>query len=183
MPSVLAGFRNCQHHIPAHYREAAGEPLLVFKYDDSIGRRWVNTKKYADLSEDAMDAICTSGCNCHFIDARFKHGGHLLTASPLISPNSRLQHMARMGKKYRPSPYPGTYTSATRQEVQSTLRGPIIAHAASVERKVGMRNCMSAWTHHVLQALDAALHAAPEHCALLGVYPTLHRIGRICIVF
>ena len=78
--------RDCQPHIPAHYRETAGQPLLVFKYDRPIGRQWINTKKYADLPKEAMTIICRADCNCHLIPEHFKKDGHLLTTSPDLCP-------------------------------------------------------------------------------------------------
>ena len=105
--------RECQPHIPVHYRETAGEPLLVFKYDRPIGRQWINTKKYADLSKEAMTIMCQTDCNCHLIPGRFKKDGHLLTTSPELLPSLRVQKLASMGSKYRPSPYPGEFNSTT----------------------------------------------------------------------
>ncbi len=51
-----------QPHILVHDRETAGEPLLVFKYDRPSGRQWINTKKYADLSKQAMTVMCQADC-------------------------------------------------------------------------------------------------------------------------
>ena len=191
--SIGKTLHDCQQYTSAHYRESAGGPLLVFKYDEPIGRQCINTKRYADLPQDAMATICETDCNCHLIDDRFKlkHDGHLLTTSPLILPSPQLQQIARLGRKCRPSPFPRVYTSATKQELQSVLRGPITIHAIhadNVERRVGMKHCMSAWTSHVLEALNAALDATPEGTPLppsariqLGVgYPTLHMTRGTC---
>ena len=71
--------RDSQPHISAYYRETAGEPLLVFKYDCPIGRQWIYNKKYADLSKEAMTIICQTNCNCHLIPEHFKKDGHHFT--------------------------------------------------------------------------------------------------------
>jgi len=149
--------RECQPHIPVHYRETAVEPLLVFEYDRPIGRQWINTKKYADLSKEAMTIMCQTDCNCYLIPERFKKDGHLLTTSPELLPSLRIQKLASMGSEYRPSSYPGEFNSTTKQEVLSVLRDPILAYADSVERRVGMTGIMNARACSVLAALETQL--------------------------
>ncbi|DBA98333.1 TPA: hypothetical protein ACH3X1_001250 [Trebouxia sp. C0004] len=165
--------------LPAPLEELleSSEPLLVFKYDRPIGRQWINTKKYADLFKEALTIMCQTDCNFHPIPERFKKDGHLLTTSPELLPSLRIQKLASMGSKYRPSPYPGEFNSTNKQEVLSVLCDPILAYADSVERRVGMTGVMNAWACSVLAAsetqLDTIRYGTPL-CPAGGIPYTSH---------
>ena len=100
--------------------------------------------------------------DCNRIPDRSKHGGHLLTSDPAILPSTGLQALARMGSKYRPSPYPGMYSGASRDQVLAELKAPIAAYARSVEHRVGVAGSMNAWQAGVMHQLQHAVEGIPD---------------------
>lgn len=150
----------CQPFIPDACQPDAGK-LLVFSYSPPFGDLCINARRYAHLPTAVIDAICTGPGGCSTIPAAVKQDGHLLTSDPAVLPTPNLQTLARMGKKYRFSPYPGEYTQQSRHEIMAELKGPILAYADAVERKAGMIGGMGPWKAEVMHMLRAEVAKVP----------------------
>ncbi|DBA82066.1 TPA: hypothetical protein ACH3X2_006810 [Trebouxia sp. C0005] len=163
--------------LPAH-RPLVGSFTVGYRYDHPIGRQWHNTKRYAFMTSAQWHAIRTAPCGCSRIASRYKLGDHLLTSHPDLLPTCNLQHVCRLGSKYRPivSGSSSVMDPDTRRAILAMLRPAIEGFARSAEERICMHHSMQAWIQEVMSQLSHALDAIPDGTSLHppGALPYTH---------
>ena len=99
-------------------------------------------------------------------------------ALPDILPNCNLQHVCRLGSKYRPivSDSSPVIDQDTRRCILAMLRPAIEGFARSAEGRICMHNSMQAWVEEVMSQLSHALDDIPDGTSLHppGALPCTH---------
>lgn len=148
--------------IPAAYRRKVGRPQVAFKYDDPIGTRWVNARKVAHMSEQALHDIRSQPCGCHLIPEQYKVAGHLRTSDPSVLPGDGLPHICAMGAKYRPTHLTHVLDADTRQGIYEHLSAGVKTFANKAHVRAGNPRCMLEWQALVLDRIRQQLDSIPD---------------------
>lgn len=157
------------------------QPLLCFKYEDTLGKYWFNYHATArnftwDQHQDLINRPCPCATYPHLVPDGHTH--IICPLTDLVSDVPALATLTNMGTKYR-LPVPDIHVDADlRNSTITALVSACRQYANALSELAGNPHAMSAWlalattrvTAHVIDALPLGLHITRKGAAHL-VHP------------